>query len=302
MKSLVACGSLATTIVAALVTVLPASAQAEDTLSKIRDTKTVTIAYQETSVPFSFMDENKKPAGYAIDLCLKVVDAIQKELKLPQLNVAYVPINSSNRIAAIVEGRADLECGTTTNTPERRKQVAFTIPHFIASARLMVKADSPIKNWNDLRNKTIVITKGAVQYGVVKERNESSALNMTFVEGKNHGDSFKILEAGQADAYAMGDVVLYGLRAQAKDPSAFNIVGDPLSAEPYAIMFRKEDPAFKAVVDREVARVMNAGELNKLYDKWFKTPVPALNNVALNMPMSFLLRDSIRFPSDKVAQ
>lgn len=280
---------------------LPSVSYASDTLSKIRDSKTITIGYQEGSIPFSFLDENKKPTGYAIELCLKFVEAIQKELKLPQLNVAYTPVNSSNRIPAIVEGKADIECGTTTNTPERRKSVAFTIPHFIASARLLVKADSPIKNWSDLRNRKIVMTKGAVQEKVVKERNQASVLNMTILEGKDHLDSFNMLEQGKVEAFAMGDVVLYGFRAKAKDPSAYAIVGDGLSAEPYAAMFRKDDPAFKAVIDKEMARIMHAGELNKFYEKWFMKPVPSLNNSNLNMPMGYLLRDSIRFPSDKVA-
>lgn len=301
MKSIIPTASFAFTATVTLLSVTPATSHA-DTISKIRETKTITIAYQEAAVPFAFLDDRKKPTGYAIDLCLKVADAIQKELKLSALNVAYVPVNSSNRISAITEGKADIECGTTTNTAERRKQVAFTIPHFIASARLLVKADSPIRNWNDMRNKRIVITKGAVQYKSVMDRNEASFLNMTFIEGKDHQDSFNILARGEADAFAMGDVVLFGLKAKAKDPAAFAVVADPLSAEPYAIMFRKDEPAFKTIVDHEVARVMGAGEMNKLYDKWFKTPVPALNNTALNMPMGYLLRDSMRFPTDKVAQ
>jgi glutamate/aspartate transport system substrate-binding protein len=302
MRRLFAAGFTITAVFLTLFFLIPKISYASDTLGKIRDTRTITIGYQEGSIPFSFLDENKKPTGYAIELCLKFADAIQRELKLPQLNVAYIPVNSSNRIPAIVDGKADIECGTTTNTPERRKLVGFTIPHFIATARLMVKANSSIKNWADLRDKKIVMTKGAVQEKVVKERNVASALNMTILEGKDHLDSFHILEQGQVDAFAMGDVVLYGLRAKAKDPAAFSIVGDPLSAEPYAAMFRKDDPAFKSVVDKEMARIMHAGELNKLYDKWFKNPVPALNNTTLNMPMGYLLRDSIRFPTDKVAQ
>lgn len=272
-----------------------------DTVSKIRETKNIAIGFQESSVPFSFLDENKKPVGYAIDLCLKVVESIQKELKLPSLNITYVPVTSSSRIPAIVEGKADIECGTTINTPERRKQVAFTIAHFVSAGRLGVKADSSIKSWNDMRNKRVVITKGAVYMPFVKERNEASKLNMTFVEGKDHQNSFDMMARGEADAFAMGDVVLYGLKAKAKDPSAFAIVGEPITTDAYAIMFRKDEPAFKTLVDNEIARVMTSGEMTKLYDKWFKSPVTALNNSALNMPMSYLLRDSMRFPSDKVA-
>jgi ABC-type amino acid transport substrate-binding protein len=302
MRCYLAARFASTTIFTSMLYFLPSLSHAGDTLSKVRDTRTITIGYQEGSIPFSFLDENKKPTGYAIELCLKFAEAVQRELKLRQLNVAYVPVNSSNRIPAIVEGKADIECGTTTNTAERRKQVAFTIPHFIAAARLLVKTDSNIKNWSDLRNRKIVMTKGAVQEKVVKARNETSALNMTILEGKDHLDSFTILEKGLVDAFAMGDVVLYGFRAKAKDPSSYLIVGEPVSTEPYAAMFRKDDPAFKAVVDNEMARIMYAGELNKLYEKWFRNPVHSLNNTNLNMPMSHLLRDSIRFPTDKVGQ
>jgi glutamate/aspartate transport system substrate-binding protein len=288
-------------LVASSLYLLSTASYAADTLSKIRDSKSITIAYQEGSVPFSFLDANKKPVGYAVELCLKFVDEIQRELKLPQLKVNYFPINSSNRIPAIVEGKADIECGTTTNTPERRKQVAFTIPHFMAAARMLVKADSNIKNWSDLRNKKVVITKGAVQYKLIQDKNEHSALNMTILEGKDHMDSFKTLERGEVAAFPMGDVVLYGLRAKAKDPSAFSVVGDPLSAEPYAAMFRKDDAPFKALIDTSMAKIMLSGELTKLYEKWFKSPHPALDNASLDMPMSYLLRDSLKFPSDKVA-
>lgn len=289
-------------LVATSLCLLSTASYGADTLTKIRDSKSITIAYQEGSVPFSFLDGNNKPVGYAVELCQKFVEEIQKELKLPQLKVNYVPINTANRIPAIVEGKADIECGTTTNTPERRQQVAFTIPHFMAAARMLVKTDSKIKNWSDLRDKKVVITKGAVQSKIIQDRNQHSALNMTILEGKDHADSFKMLERGEVAAFPMGDVVLYGLRAKANDPSAFSIVGDPLSAEPYAAMFRKDDAPFKALIDTSMAKIMLSGELTKLYEKWFTTAQPALGNTSLDMPMSYLLRDSLKFPSDKVAQ
>jgi ABC-type amino acid transport substrate-binding protein len=288
-------------LVAGSLYLLATASYAADTLSKIRDSKSITIAHQEGSVPFSFLDANKKPVGYGIELCLKFVDEIQKELKLPQLKVNYFPINSGNRIPAIVEGKADIECGTTTNTPERRKEVAFTIPHFISATRMLVKADSNIKNWADLRNRKIVITKGAVQYKAIQDRNVNSALNMTIFEGKDNMDSFKTLERGEVVAFTLGDVLAYSLKAKAKDPSAFLVVGDPLSADPYAAMFRKDDAPFKALIDASMAKIMLSGELTKLYEKWFKSPHPALDNASLDMPMSYLLRDSLKFPSDKVA-
>lgn len=272
---------------------------ATDTLTRIKETQTITIAHREASVPFSYVVDNK-PVGYAVDICLKVVDALKKELKLPQLKVNYLLVTPSTRIAAIVDGKADLECGSTTNNAERRKTVSFTMPHFFAMTRMIVRADSGIKNWTDLRNKKVVTTKGTTTVKLLNDRDKVRALSLRLVEGNDHDDSFKMVENFQADAFPMDDVLLYGLRSGAKDPSKFIIVGDALSTEPYAMMMRKDDPAFKDFVDREVARMMNDGEFTKLYDKWFRKPIPP-KGANLNMPMGFLLRDNIRFPSDKVA-
>jgi len=279
---------------------LAAPAQAGDTLAKIRDTQTITVAYREASIPFSYLDQNGKPVGYAVDLCLKVVDAVRRELKLPQLKVEYLAVTSTSRIPAIAEGKADLECGSTTNNAERRKQVAFTIPHFIAAVRMAVRADSGITNWSGLRDKRVVTTKGTTTVKLLTERDKVRALNLKLLEGRDHDDSFAMVEKGQAEAFPMDDVLLYGLRASAREPAAFMVVGDQLSAEPYAIMVRRDDPAFKAVVDREMARIINDGEFVKLYDKWFRSPLPSKNMMNMNMPMNHLLRDTLRFPTDKV--
>jgi len=279
---------------------LAAPAQAGDTLAKIRDTQTITVAYREASIPFSYLDQNGKPVGYAVDLCLKVVDAVRRELKLPQLKVEYLAVTSTSRIPAIAEGKADLECGSTTNNAERRKQVAFTIPHFIAAVRMAVRTDSGISNWSGLRDKRVVTTKGTTTVKLLTERDKVRALNLKLLEGRDHDDSFAMVEKGQAEAFPMDDVLLYGLRASAREPAAFMVVGDQLSAEPYAIMVRRDDPAFKAVVDREMARIINDGEFVKLYDKWFRSPLPSKNMMNMNMPMNHLLRDTLRFPTDKV--
>ncbi|WP_334188214.1 amino acid ABC transporter substrate-binding protein [Noviherbaspirillum sp.] len=272
---------------------------AAQTLATIRDTQTVTIAYREASIPFSYLDDNKKPVGYAIDLCLKVADAIKRELKLSQLNVKFVPVTPSNRIPTIMEGKADLECGSTTNNAERRKQVAFTIPHFVAAARMVVRTDSGIKNWSDLRDKRVVTTKGTTTVKLLNDRDKVRALSLKLVEGRDHAESFSMVEKGQAEAFPMDDVLLFGLRANAQNPGNFTVLGDALSAEPYAIMLRKDDAAFKAVVDREMGRIVNDGEIYKLYDKWFKNPIPP-KGLNMNMPMGHLLRDMLRFPTDKV--
>jgi len=209
-------------------------------------------------------------------------------------------VTPSNRVAAITEGKADLECGSTTNNAERRKQVSFTIPHFFASTRMLVRIDSGIKNWPDLKDKKVVTTKGTTTVKLLNDRDKVRGLNLRLLEGNDHKESFVMVEKFQADAFSMDDVLLFGLRANSSAPEKFAVVGDALSTEPYAIMLRKDDPAFKELLDREMARMMNDGEVTKLYDKWFKKPIPP-NNANLNMPMGFLLRDNLRFPSDKVA-
>jgi ABC-type amino acid transport substrate-binding protein len=270
-----------------------------DTLAKIRDSQSITIGHREASLPFSYLGANKKPIGYAVDLCLKIVDAIKRELKLPHLNVNYLMVTPSNRIPAIVEGRADLECGSTTNNAERRQQVAFTIPHFVAAARMVVRSDSGIRNWTDLRNKRVVTTKGTTTVKLLNDRDAVRSLGLNLVEGQDHDQSFDIVATNRAEAFPMDDVLLYGLRASVDKPQDFAIVGDALSAEPYAIMLRKDDPQFKSVVDREMARLIHEGEIYKLYDKWFRAPIPP-KGVNMNMPMGHLLRDIFRFPTDKV--
>src|SRR6478672_921702 len=240
---------------------------ADDTLSRIRDSRTIVIAHRESSMPFSYLDDQKQPVGYAMDLCMKVVEAIKRELKLSTLEVRYLPVTPSNRMQMIAEGKADLECGSTTNTAERRKLVAFTVPHFIASARMVVRTDAGIRNWADLRDKKIVMTKGTTNAKTLVDRDKVRSLNIALLESKDHREGFTMVEQRKADAFAMDDVLLYGLRAAAAKPDDFMVVGDSLSTEPYAIMLRKDDPAFKAVVDREVARVMNDNEIHALYDK-----------------------------------
>ncbi|HWW04717.1 amino acid ABC transporter substrate-binding protein [Collimonas sp.] len=269
------------------------------TLAKIRDTQTVTLAYRETTAPFSYLDADKKPIGFTLDLCSKIVDGLRQELKLPQLKVNYLAVTPSTRIAAITSGKADLECGTTTNNTERRKQVAFTVPHFFAGVRMAVRADSGIRNWADLRGKKVVTTKGTTTVKLLNDRNKVRALALNLVDGTDHAESFSMLEKGQADAFVMDDVILFGFRANMKNPGKFVIVGDALSVEPYAIMLTKDDAEFKTLADRAMANMEHDGDFRKIYNKWFMSPVPPLGK-SMNMPMGYLLRDSIIFPTDKV--
>ncbi len=277
-----------------------ALASATPVLDRIRDTGTVRVAHRESSVPFSFYDADKKPIGYAMDLCLRVVDKLRTELKRPDLKVQYVMVTSSSRIPTIAEGKADVECGSTTNTRERREKVAFTIPHYIAGSRMIVKTSSGIHKWDDLRGKTVVSTKGTTNITELRKVNDARVLGMNIIEAKDHGEAFAMVEAGKADAFAMDDVLLYGFRANAKKPSDYAVVGDMLTIEPYAIMLSKDDAEFKRMVDRAMTNIILDYEAEKLYKKWFLQPIPP-NGAKLDIPMSFLLRDSFKYPSDKVA-
>ncbi len=269
-------------------------------LDRIRDTGTVRLAYRESSVPFAFYDADKKPVGYALDLCLRVVDKLRTELKRPDLKVQYVMVTPASRIPTIAEGKAELECGSTTNTRERREKVAFTIPHYIAGSRMIVKTSSGIRQWDDLRGKTVVSTKGTTNVTELRKVNDARVLGMKIIEAKDHGEGFAMVEAGKADAFAMDDVLLYGFRANAKNPSDYTVVGDMLTVEPYAIMLSKDDAEFKRLVDRAMTNIILDFDAEKLYRKWFLQPIPP-HGVRLDMPMNFLLRDSFKYPSDKTA-
>lgn len=274
-------------------------AHAGEVLDRIAKSGTVVLAHREASIPFSYMDDQGRPVGYSIDICLRLVDALKLAIRRPDLQVRYIEVTSDSRIPAVRDGKADLECGSTTNNAERRKQAAFTIPHFIASARMIVKADSGIADWTNLRNKTVVTTRGTTNAESIARRSEVRSLHIRLIRAGDHAESFHMVESGKADAFAMDDVLLYGLKASAAHPGAFRVVGEPLTIEPYSIMFSADDRALKSVVDREMARLVESGELAKLYDKWFMRPIPP-KNVNLDMPMGRLLRESLRYPSDEV--
>ncbi|MFC6519042.1 amino acid ABC transporter substrate-binding protein [Undibacterium arcticum] len=240
----------------------PLAATAGDTLGKIRDSQSITLAYRQTA-PFSYTNENKQIVGYSIDMCLKIAEAVKRELKLPNLKVAYLPVDSATRFSSIIEGKADLECGSTTNNADRRTRVGFTVPHFFSSVRMLVKNNKGIKNWSDLKDKTIVITKSTTTIDLVNDRSNVRALNIKVLESQDDGEAFAFIEQGKADAFPMDDVLLYSLRSTAKNPATFTVLGDPLSVEPYSLMLRKDDPAFKKLVDREMVRLINEGEFQK---------------------------------------
>jgi len=286
------CAFVATLVLAA------APAQA-DLLEKIRTSGSITLAHRDASIPFSYLDQDKRPVGYSIDLCLKVVDAIRRELKLDKLEVKYLLVTPAARIAAISEGQASMECGSTTNTAERRKSVDFTIAHFISSSRLLVRTDAKIDAIDQMATRTVVSTKGTTSVTVMRRLNDDLGLKMNIVEAPDHTQAFAMVAEGKAAAFAMDDVLLYGLRANAPKPDDYKVIGKPLTMEPYAIMLPKGEPAFKKLVDQEVRRIILSGEINGLYTKWFQQPIPP-KGINLSLPMPYLLKDSFKFPSDKV--
>jgi ABC-type amino acid transport substrate-binding protein len=283
----------------ALVLLLATEANAADTLARIKERKTIVIAHREASIPISYLSEDSKPIGYAMDICANVIERIKRELKLPQLAISYLLVNPSNRLLAIQEGKADMECGTTANTAERRKQMAFSIPYFFSATRLLASANANIKNWADLSQKRVVVVRGSIALSLLRQQTQFTFSELKIIETSTSRAAFESLKAGQVDAMVGEEVVLAGLRASTEAASQWKIIGDGIGIEAQTIMLAKDDPALKSLIDKEIARMMNEGELNKLYEKWFMQPLPS-TGVNYALPMSFLLRDSLRFPSDKV--
>jgi glutamate/aspartate transport system substrate-binding protein len=279
-------------------TTLASSAQA-DVLDKLRTSGSITLAYRDASIPFSYLDAQQKPIGYSIDLCLKVVDALRRELKLDKLEVTYLLVTPATRMEAMTSGKAQLECGSTTNNAERRKTVDFTIAHFISSVRLLVRSDANVKTIDQLAGKSVVTTKGTTAVTLLRRASDERGLKLTVVEAPDHAQAFQTVVDGKAAAFAMDDVLLSGLRANAANPADYTLAGKPMSMEPYAIMLPPNEPAFKKLVDQEMRRVILSGEVTGLYTKWFQQPI-APKGINLMLPMPYLLKDSFKFPSDKV--
>jgi len=276
-----------------------APAVASTVLQQIRQAGTVRLAYRESAVPFSYV-VNGKPTGYSIDLCMRVVAAIRTALAVPTLRVAWVPVTPATRIDAIAGGLAHLECGTTTNTRQRREQVAFTIPHFIAGTRMLVKADSGINDWKDLRGKPVALAAATTTLAAVRSLPVTHAIGVDIVEAPEVNDALSLLDADRVNAVAADNVQLAGLAAAGGDRHRYAVRGSMLAIEPYSLMLPKGDPEFKKLVDRAMVASIHEGETQQLYRKWFLSPIPP-RNVALEIPMGYLLMESFRFPSDKVA-
>ncbi len=267
------------------------------TLKKVKDSGTITIGYRDASIPFSYLDDSQKPIGYSMDLCYKIVDAVKATLKMPNLNVALQPVTSATRIPLIANGTVDMECGSTTNNIEREQQVSFVVTTFVTANRLMSKAKSKMVNLEDLKGKTLVSTSGTSNLKQVTELNGTKNLGINIVTAADHPAAFQMVESDRAAAFAMDDILLYSLVAQSKNPADYYISTVQLSTEPYGIIVRRGDPEFKKVADGAIVAVMKSGEINKIYGKWFLSPIPPKNG-NLNVPMSDALKKVIANPTD----
>ncbi len=273
------------------------TASAQDTLKKIQDTGTITLGHRDSSIPFSYYDDKQQVVGYAMDICMRVVDAIKAELKMPKLDVKLNPVTSATRIPLMANGTIDLECGSTTNNLERQKQVWFATTHFVTANRFVSKKSSNLKTVDDLKGKTVVSTSGTTNIKQATEINVEKKLGMNIIAAKDHAESFLTVETGRAVAFFMDDILLYSLVSNSKNPSEWVISADALSVEPYGIMMRKDDAAFKKVVNGAINNLYKSGEINKIYSKWFLNPVPP-KGVNLNVPMSAVFKKVVAKPTD----
>ena len=287
------------TLAALVLFSLPAGAQElKGTLKKIKERGVVVLGVRDASVPFSYRDDEQKPVGYAIDICMHVVDAIKAELKLPGLKVETTPVTSSSRIPLMANGTIDLECGNTTNNADRQKTIAFTNTHFLSASVFVAKKAAKLKTIEDLKGKTVVSTSGSSNIVQLNKINVARNLGINVVPAKDHPEAFLMVESDRAAAYVMDDVIIASLIASSKDPSIFAVGDEPFSTpEPYGIMLRRDDPAFKTVVDRATAAFYASAEGAASYKRWFQSPIPP-KNINLNLPETPALKFEYTHPTD----
>ena len=268
------------------------------TLKKIKDNGVIVVGHRESSVPFSYYNNEQKVVGYSQDYSNAIVDAVKKKLDLPNLQVKMMPITSQNRIPLLQNGTIDFECGSTTNNLERQQQAAFSDTIFVIGTRLLVKKGSDIKDFADLKGKTVVVTSGTTSEVLLNKLNEEKKLDLRIISAKDHGDSFRTLETGRAVAFMMDDALLAGERAKAKKPDNWDIVGTPQSKEAYGCMMRKDDAEFKKLVDDTIVKAQTSGEATKWFETWFKKPIPP-KNLNMNFELSDDMKALFKAPNDK---
>ncbi len=287
-----------TMLAVVLITVPAHASELTGTLQKVKETNRIVLGIQEASVPFSYLDGNQKAIGYAVDICMKIVDAVKRELKLSGLDVETSPVTSSNRIPLMMNGTVDLVCSATTNNAERQRQVAFTNSHFLSATRFAARKSDNISTIDHLKGKPVVAVAGSTNMVQLNQVNAARNLGITSLTAKDQAEAFLMLETGRAAAYVLDDVQLAVAIARSKDPSAYIISEEAFSkAEPYGIMLRKDDAAFKAVADRATAELYRSPEIEAIYKKWFESPVPP-NGLNFKTPMTAVLRNAYAHPSD----
>jgi glutamate/aspartate transport system substrate-binding protein len=285
-------------LVLAAVAAFAAQAQTTDTLKKIKDSGSATMGVRESSGALSYTLGDGKFAGFHIDVCSKVLADVQKQLGLAKLDVKYQPVTSQNRIPLVQNGTVDIECGSTTNNAARQKDVAFAVTTYVEEVRIAVKANSGINSIAQLNGKKVATTTGTTSVQHLRKHERGANVNFEEVFGKDHADSFLLLDTGRADAFVMDGQILAGNIAKAKNPADFKIVGEVLSVEPIAIMIRKDDPAFKKAVDDSIKAMMKSGDIAKMYDKWFIQPIPP-TNTKVGLALSDATKNAWANPNDK---
>lgn len=274
-----------------------AAQAASQTLDKIREASKITFGYREASIPFAYLGSDQKPTGLSLDLCSAVADRIKAVLQRPALGIEYVPVNASNRIPLLQNGTIDVECGSTTNTADRQKQVSFSVATYVASPRWLVSASSEVKEPKGLDGQAIVITQGSLNYAVARKVLDDQKLNVAIIQAKDHAESLLMLETGRAAAWFEDDILVAGLVANASNPKAFRMLAATYAPSYYGLMTRKEDPEFKALVDTAIKEKMASGEFDRLYAKWFEAPIPPRGQ-NLQLPMSEAMKMRVSSPSD----
>jgi glutamate/aspartate transport system substrate-binding protein len=277
-----------------------AHAQGNLTLDRVKASGQITVAYRESSVPFSYLDGSGSPTGFGWEICNRIVDQVKVVTGRADLKVVPLAVTSQNRIPLLQNGTIDIECGSTTNNTDRGKQVQFAINYFYTGTRFLINAQSGIKGIDDLKGKRVVSTAGTTNFQIIRNLSAKQNLGIDLLSARDHSDSFLMVQQGRAEAFAMDDVLLFGLRAGATNPNQWAVVGDPIQVEPYAIMLRKDDAPFKAVVDGTLTRLFKSGEFEALYKKWFQSPIPP-KGINLNAPMSKELQNNLKELSDQPA-
>jgi len=285
--------ALAAALIASLLAIPGARGQElTGTLKRIKDSRTVTLGYRASSIPFSYLNKLHEPIGYSIDLCNEVVNEISSELEGVEIGISYKLVRAETRIPAVRSGEIDLECGSTTANFQRKKEVAFSPIFFVAGTKILVPRSSAISSYRDLHDKTVVVTAGTTNEEAVRAISEKQHLEIKLLVGKDHAESFAMLKEGKADAFATDDVLLYGLVATTGSGDQYHVVGEYLSYDPYGLMYRKDDPDFGAIVDRTFTRLAASRELVQLYNKWFQKRLPT--GETLDLPMSPQLEEIFR--------